>query len=124
MATHREARLRHARYFAASLRAANKRYKQEGEAIMHGLALFVSELDKIRAGQAAAEAQAESDEAAARLCDAYAGAAYLLNLRLPAEERIRWFTAARAVSRRLADRAAEARHLRERLKAHLSKDST
>jgi tetratricopeptide (TPR) repeat protein len=111
MATYREAHLRHARYFVAKLRAANKKYKQGGEAIMQGLALFDSELDNIRAGQAAAEELAGSDEAAARLCDAYAGAAYLLNIRLPAEERIRWLTAALAACRRLADRAAEVRHL-------------
>src|SRR5947209_10109088 len=111
MASLREAVLRHAEFYLSALRVANRTYHQGGEAIKQGLALFDSEWINIQAGQAAAATLAKKDDAAGRLCTAYAGAVSLLELRLHPRVRLHWFEVALIASRRLKDRAAEMRHL-------------
>ncbi|NIM06376.1 MAG: tetratricopeptide repeat protein [Armatimonadetes bacterium] len=107
-----EARRRHAAHYEALLRAANEMYEQGGEAIVRGLQRFDTEWGNIKAGQAwAAEHAAESEPAAAKLCNDYADARYVLWLRLPPRERIAWLEAALEAARRLNDRRAEGIHL-------------
>jgi tetratricopeptide (TPR) repeat protein len=106
------ARGRAARHYEGVLRAAIERYKQGGEDLLRGLALFDRQRGHIEAGQAWAAGRAREDEEAARLCVAYPDAGvYVLNLRLHAREWIGWLEAAVAAARRLGDRAAEGVHL-------------
>jgi len=103
---------RHATHYKTVLRAAKEFYKQGGEVLMRGLALFDLEWINIRVGQAWAEAHAEEDDAAAQLCNDYASAGtHLLMLRQQPRERIRWNEAALAAARRLKNRGAEVGHL-------------
>jgi hypothetical protein len=79
----REARLRHAAYYEQVLREANTFYKQGGEALQQGLALFDQEWANIQAGWVHAAHLSLEDDVAARLCNSYPGAgAFLLDLRL------------------------------------------
>ena len=83
------ARARFAAHYEGVLGAAVDLYLWGGEDVLLGLALFDQERPHIEAGQAWAAARCAEDEAAARLCSAYPDAgAYVLNLRLHAQERI------------------------------------
>jgi tetratricopeptide (TPR) repeat protein len=102
----------HATHYATVLRAAKELYKQGGEAIQRGLALFDLEQKNIQAGQAWAEANLGKDDTAAQLCDDYPDAGtYILDLRQHPHERIRWLESALAAARRLKRREAEGVHL-------------
>jgi len=106
------AQQKHAAHYETVLRATKELYKQGGEAITRGLALFDLEEKNIQAGQAWAEANAEKDDTAAQLCSDYPDAgAYVLNLRQHPRERIRWLESALAAARRLKRREAEGAHL-------------
>jgi tetratricopeptide (TPR) repeat protein len=101
---------RHARYYVDVLREADKLYRQGGEPVNPGLALYDVEKGNIKAGQAWAAEHAPLDDEAARLCSDYAGASALLGLRQNPHERIPWVEAALAAARRLKDRRAEGEH--------------
>ena len=116
---------RHAAHYASVLRAAKELYKQGGESITRGLALFDLEWPNIQAGQAwsaahsasplsetATEGRTEGGPTAAQLCSDYPDAGlYCLNLRLHPREWIRWLEAALAAARRAKNRQAEGVHL-------------
>ena len=102
---------RHAAHYLSVLLAARELYKQGGERLRSGPALFDLERINIQAGQAWAEANTRSDEAAAQLCSDYSDWPYLLELRLHPRERIRWLAAALAAARGLKLRGAEGVHL-------------
>jgi tetratricopeptide (TPR) repeat protein len=102
----------HAIHYERVARAADELYKQGGEAVLRGLAVFDLEWANIRVGQAWAVAHMEREEAAARLCSAYPDSgAYCLRLRQHPEEQIAWLEAALAAARRLEDRSAEGKYL-------------
>jgi tetratricopeptide (TPR) repeat protein len=106
------ARLRLARHYEGVARAAKELYKQGGEAVLQGLALFDREWPHIRAGQSWAAARAGKDAEASRLCNDYPdAAAVLLSLRLHPRDWIAWLEAAARAARRLGDREAEGNHL-------------
>jgi tetratricopeptide (TPR) repeat protein len=107
-----KARLAHARHYVQVARIADELYKQGGENLLHGLALFDQEWPHIRAGHAWAAQHAETDEEATRLCSAYPdAAAHCLNLRQHPRERIAWLAAAAEAACRLGDPKAEGAHL-------------
>ena len=106
------AHLRLARHYGGVARDAKELYKQGGDNVLQGLALFELEWPHIRAGQAWAAAHAEGDDEAARLCSDYPDAAVdLLDLRLHPRDLIAWFESALRAARRLGDEQAEAVHL-------------
>ena len=103
---------RHAIHYLIVAAAADELYLQGGESLKKGLALFELEWGNIQAGQGWAAAQADRDEAAAKVCSKYPDAgAYCLGLRQHARERVRWLEAALAAARRLKDRKSEGLHL-------------
>ena len=102
--------LRHATHYCAVLSKADDLYQQGNEAVMQGLSLYDQERENILAGQAWAATHGgnNGDEAAARLCMEYPNAGvYVLALRLPTRERIRWLEAQLAAARRLLQREYE-----------------
>jgi tetratricopeptide (TPR) repeat protein len=106
------ARLRLAHHYERIARTAKERYKQGGEGVLEGLALFDREWPHIRAGQAWAAARAGKGGEAAWLCSDYPdAAAVLLSLRLHPRDWIAWLEAAARAARRLGDRNAEGDHL-------------
>ena len=106
------ARRRHAEHYRGVLAMADELYQEGGDDILRGLALFDRERSNVEAGQAWAAANADDDDASARLCSAFADAGvYVLGLRLHGRERIAWLEAALTAARRLKDRPAEGDHL-------------
>lgn len=100
--------LRHAEHYQAVTSTANALYLKGGESVGQGLALFDQEFANIRAGQAWAVEHAEQDESAARLAVQYPNSMeYWVELRLQAQERITWLTAAVAAARKLGDQREE-----------------
>ncbi len=107
-----DAALRFARHYARAARAAKELYKQGGEGVLGGLALFDLEWPHIRQGQAWAAARSAEDDHAAALASDYPDAcAYCLELRLPPRGQIPWLEAGAAAARRLGDKGAEEAHL-------------
>ncbi|MBN1889737.1 MAG: hypothetical protein JW850_17200, partial [Thermoflexales bacterium] len=107
-----EVQARHAKHYESVLRSAKKLYKQGGDAILRGLALFDLEWHNIEKGQAWAAHHAEADDAAAKMCDDYPDAgADILGLRLNPRDHHRWLEAALAAARRLGHREAEGAHI-------------
>jgi tetratricopeptide (TPR) repeat protein len=99
---------RHALYFLSVLEQANNLYKQGGEAVVGGLALYDRERANIKAGQTWAEARTGQDERAAELCIEYPDAgAYVLDLRQHPRERIHWLEVMLAAARKLKWRGDE-----------------
>jgi tetratricopeptide (TPR) repeat protein len=100
---------RHATHYKDVLAAADKLYREGGEALTRGLALFDLEWSNIQAGHDWIAAQViEADDDVARLGMSYPDAGlYLLYLRQPPRERIRWMEIALATAKRLKDRAGE-----------------
>jgi len=106
------AALRHARHYLEVIRRAGVLYRQGGESLMRGLALFDLERGNIQGGQSWAASRAGSSHEAAILCSDYPDrGTYILNLRQHPRESIRWREAALAATSQLADREAEGRHL-------------
>jgi tetratricopeptide (TPR) repeat protein len=106
------AQSRHAAHYETVLRAADALYRQGGESIKRGLALFDLEWHNVQAGQVWAARHAQEDDAAAHLCNVYPDAGvYCLDLRQHPRERIRWTEAALDAARRLGDRRGEGNHL-------------
>ena len=103
---------RHATHFERLLRQAKELYKQGGEHVLRGLALFDREWPNIEAGQAWASTHAAQHDAAAALCSDYPDAgAHILHLRQHPRDQIRWREAALSAARRLKRRSAEGTHL-------------
>ncbi len=107
----------HAEYYQSVLHEADALYEQGGAAAERGLHLVARDWHNIQAGQAwAAQAwavgHAAENQAAAELCGSYPDAGrYVLELRQPPRERLRWCETALAASARLGRRKAEGRHL-------------
>ncbi len=109
---HEAAALRHARHYLEVICRAGDLYKQGGESIMRGLALFDLEWGNIQVGQSSAAAYAESNRGAAALCSEYP--AYgndIFHMRQRPREIIRWRESALAAARELKDRECEGVHL-------------
>jgi tetratricopeptide (TPR) repeat protein len=100
---------RFATHYKDVLAAANELYKEGGESLMRGLALFDLEWGNIQAGHGWVAAQADADGADVdRLGMTYPDAgAYVLNLRQHSREWIRWLEIAVAAARRLQHREGE-----------------
>ncbi len=87
---------RHASHYVEVLRRTNSLYKEGGERIAEGLALFDREWGNIEAGQAWATASADGDQEAVNLSIDFPNASpSFLYLRLQPIELIRWLEAAR-----------------------------
>jgi tetratricopeptide (TPR) repeat protein len=111
-AERRVAERQHAQYFSDLLTAASELVKSGNDHVYDGLALFDRERENIFAGQGWAAAQADVEEAAAWLTSEYPnGGLYVLDLRLPPQDRVVWLETALAAVRGLKDRQAEAAHL-------------
>jgi len=103
---------RHAEHYRNVLSASKEIYKQGGENVLAGLGLFDRERANIQVGQAWAENNLEGSSAIASLCSSYPDAgAYVLDLRLHPQEKIRWLEAAVAAARKIKDKGAEGVHL-------------
>ena len=106
-----EAEERHAEHYWRVLSASNEQYKQGGENLLAGLALFDRERANILAGWSWAERNLKDSRAADSLCSSYPGAgAYVLNLRLHPQEQIRWLETAADAAKQMQDRGAEGAH--------------
>ena len=104
------AQRRHCAHFRDVLAVANRLFLEGGEELLAGLAIFDQEWGNIQAGQAWAAAHAKQKQGAA-LCSDYAGAAYILELRLHPQDWIRWLETAIAGARILRNRPDEIMHL-------------
>ena len=122
---------RHAEHYLNVLWQIDELYKQGGDNILRGLALFDTEWPNIQAGQAWAansvgadplgqthvsapwaNTQVRPDNDAAQLCNDYPNAGtYVLDLRLHQRENIRWLEAALKAARQLKRRDYEGVHL-------------
>ncbi|HEX5604057.1 MAG TPA: tetratricopeptide repeat protein [Pyrinomonadaceae bacterium] len=100
---------RFATHYKDVLAAAKKLYKEGGESLLRGLALFDLEWGNIQTGHAWVAAQADAADAdVTRLGMAYPDAGvYLLYLRQHSREWISWLEIALAAARRLQDREGE-----------------
>jgi tetratricopeptide (TPR) repeat protein len=100
---------RFATHYRDVLAAARELYKEGGESLLRGLALFDLEWGNIQAAHAWVAALADAADAdVARLGISYPDAGlYVLSLRLHSRERIRWLKIALAAARRLQDRESE-----------------
>ncbi len=97
----------HSQHFVQVLALADDLFLKGGEGILQGLALFDQERKNIEAGQNWAASREETD-AAYELCAGYPNVgAYVLSLRLVADERVRWLEAAVQAARQLGDRRGE-----------------
>ena len=102
MPTRNKAHLRHALYYLGVIQAAEEHFKQGGEQVTAGLALFDGELPNIQAGQAWSAVNVDSSRAAARAAGEYPAAGLdCVYLRLHARDRIKWLDAALAAVRKL-----------------------
>ena len=100
---------RFATHYKNVLLAAKGLYKEGGESLLRGLALFDLEWGNIQAGHAWVATQTDAEDAdVARLGMTYPNAGlYVLNLRQHSREWIRWLEIALAAARRLQDRKGE-----------------
>jgi len=100
----------HARHYLYTLAAANELYKEGGEALLRGLAIFDLEWGNIEAGHDWVAMQSvTADHSVAQLGMAYSVvSSYVLNLRQHLRERIRWLEIALAAAQRLQNREGEA----------------
>ncbi len=106
------ARRNHALYFERVLRKAEMLYLRGGMWAKAGLAVARTEMANIVAGLKWAGAYRGLDTGAAELCCRYPeSGAHVLEMSLPARERITLLGAALKAARRLRDRKAECRHL-------------
>jgi tetratricopeptide (TPR) repeat protein len=102
----------HANYYKEMLSTADDLYLKGGSGIQAGLALYDREEANIRAGQAWAQKNLQTDSQAAQLCMSYPDAGvYVLSLRLHPRERIAWLETALAAAQQLNDRSMEGAHL-------------
>ncbi len=100
---------RFATHFRDVLAVTKELYKEGGESLLRGLALFDLEWGNIQAGHAWVAAQADvADTDVAQLSMTYPDAGvYVLDLRQHSREQIRWLEIALTAVRRLQDRKRE-----------------
>lgn len=100
---------RFATHYRDVLGAAKELYKEGGDSLLRGLALFDLEWGNIQAGHHWVTAQADAADAdVVRLGMTYPDAgAHILDLRQDSRERIRWLEIALAAAQRLKDRQFE-----------------
>jgi tetratricopeptide (TPR) repeat protein len=91
---------RHARHFCRLANAADDLYRQGGENVLRGLALFDANLAHIVAGQAWAIGRAGAEELA---IDYALNSPFVLSLRLHPRMQIMWMEAAHAASQTVGD---------------------
>src|SRR4051794_24616574 len=104
MASRCEARLKHARHYEKILYDADLLFTRGGADAARGLDLFDLNWGNIQTGQSWAERYAGEDDAAAGLCRDYGcSGPFLLDIRQPYRENIRWLEAALAAARRPRD---------------------
>ena len=107
-----EAEEQHAEHYINMLSSSKELYKQGGENLLAGLALFDREWSNIQAGQSWAERNLQDKTAAVSLCSSYPEAGiYVLDLRLHPKERICWLQTALAAAKGEKDRRRERNHL-------------
>ncbi len=107
-----EAEEQHAEHYINMLSSSKELYKQGGENLLAGLALFDREWSNIQAGQSWAERNLQDKTAAVSLCSSYPDAGiYVLDLRLHPKERICWLQTALAAAKGEKDRRRERNHL-------------
>jgi len=107
--TRMKAQGRHAAHYKDVLAAANEKYKSGGAGVLESLAVFDLEWSNIQVGQAWAATHSDREQSAAQLCMVYPYTAlYVLFLRQPARERIKWLEAALNAARKLRSRTYEA----------------
>ncbi|MCK9405437.1 MAG: tetratricopeptide repeat-containing protein [Methanothrix sp.] len=107
-----EAEEQHAEHYINMLSSSKELYKQGGENLLAGLALFDREWSNIQAGQSWAERNLQDKTAAVSLCSSYPDAGiYVLELRLHPKERICWLQTALAAAKGEEDRRRERNHL-------------
>jgi tetratricopeptide (TPR) repeat protein len=103
---------RHANYYKELLSAADNLYLKGSSSIQAGLALYDREVENIRAGQAWARKNLQTNSQAAQLSMSYPDAgAYVLNLRLHPRKRIAWLETALAAAQQLKNRKMQGAHL-------------
>ncbi len=106
------AQRQHAEHYKKVLSTADDFYLKGSESIAQGLALFDREWVNIQAGQQWAVTNAQDDDEAAQLCNAYPDAGvYVLDLRLHPRDKIRWLQDALHAAQHLQDRKMEGVHL-------------
>ena len=112
MPTKKDARHQHAQYYMRRLENISTRYLQGGEAPSLAVRDFDQELDQIRKGEMWSLAQADNDQDAALLCNAYpyVGQA-ILHQRQDPREMLRWLEPALAIAKRTGHSEAEISHL-------------
>ncbi|HET6979278.1 MAG TPA: tetratricopeptide repeat protein [Pyrinomonadaceae bacterium] len=99
---------RFATHYLYVLSDTNKLYKEGGDSLLRGLALFDLEWGNIQASHAWVAQADAADEYVDQLGMIYPNAgAYLLDLRQHSRERIRWLEIALAAAQRLQDRTCE-----------------
>ena len=99
---------RHAGHFLSVLSMAGARHSEDKEGFFDGLRLFDRERAHIEAGQAWAAAHAEDGDEAVLIAQSYPlRAAYILNLRLHARDRIAWLETSAQAARKLGNREQE-----------------
>lgn len=107
MAALREACLRHARHYLTVMVEADRLYQLGNVALQTALSLFDVEWLNIAVGQRWASTHSDEDKDAAALCSDYPNAAiYLISLRLPPSERIRWVESAHNAASSIDDHEA------------------
>jgi tetratricopeptide (TPR) repeat protein len=112
MATVIEAGLRHARYYLAVLRAADRRFVRGGAGVRESVARLDQEWTNIVRAQRWARGHTPHEEDAAWLCSRFADAGrQVIAFRLTPLDRVGWLHAARAGAHRCGDRRAEIVHL-------------
>jgi len=103
---------RHAVHYKNLLASVDKLYMQGGDSILTALKLFDIEEANIKAGQAWAEKNLQTNSSAAKLCASYPDVGiYVLTLRFHPQQKIAWLEIALSAARQLKDRGIEGVHL-------------
>jgi tetratricopeptide (TPR) repeat protein len=101
-----------AEHFLGVLRAADELYLKGGTSLQLAFKMFDADWGNIQAGQSWAADHAEDDDDAARICAEYPRAGiYVLELRRPVREQIRWRESGLAAARQREDKLLEGIHL-------------
>lgn len=101
---------RHAKFYLDVLNRANALYSERGEKSLAALELYDLEQGQILAGFQWSAEKSIDDAQAAGICSRYARNVQILELRLDAEDRVEWFTAAMNAARRSDDQGAWLAH--------------
>ena len=105
------AQQRHAKHYQELLWKANELFLRGGDSLSNGLILFDTDWVNIQAGQKWANVNAAKSLEIAEICNNFAGAGSILNLRLHPLGNIEWLEAALVAVRKTKNRNAEGNHL-------------